>query len=84
MRLTEMGEGKRGRIAFIMAGEGATQRLADMGLTPGSDVEILRVSDYGGPISLSVRGSTLALGRGIASKVFVEVHGHRRHHHRIV
>jgi len=84
VRLTEMRDEEKGRIAFIMAGVGATQRLADMGLTPGSDVKILRVSNYGGPINLSVRGSILALGQGVASKVFVEVRGHRKHHHRIV
>ena len=80
-RLTETRAGEKGSIKFVMAGEGATQRLADMGLTPGSDVEVLRISQYGGPLSLSVRGSILALGQGIASKVFIEVHHHRRHHH---
>jgi DtxR family Mn-dependent transcriptional regulator len=49
------------------------QRLLDMGLTPGTEICIVRVAPLGGPVELSVRSSKLALGKGIAAKVFVDV-----------
>ena len=65
-------EGEEGVIAFIAAGFMATQRLADLGLTPGTKIKIVKSALYG-PIEISVRGSKLALGRGIAMKVLVTV-----------
>jgi len=72
LRLTEMREGEVGRIAFIMAGKHATQRLTDMGLTPGTKVKILHILPMGGALGLEARGCKLAVGRGVASKIFVE------------
>jgi DtxR family Mn-dependent transcriptional regulator len=76
VRLSEMSEGEEGKVAFVMGGRSASQRLADMGLTPGSGVKMLRVSSHGSPLSLSICGYNLALGIGVASKVFVHVHHH--------
>ena len=55
----------------IDAGRRATHRLAEMGLTPGTDFKVLQ--NYGGPLLVSVRGSRLAIGRGIAEKIWVEL-----------
>lgn len=80
VRLSEMSEGEEGRVAFVMGGRNAAQRLADMGLTPGSGVKMLRISSHGSPLSLSICGYNLALGIGVASKVFVHVQHHSEHH----
>ncbi|MEM3399231.1 MAG: metal-dependent transcriptional regulator [Candidatus Micrarchaeia archaeon] len=72
-RLDALREGETGKVAFIMAGRSATRRLADMGLVPGTTVTVTRLSPMGGPIEVSVRGTELALGRGLASRIFVEV-----------
>jgi DtxR family Mn-dependent transcriptional regulator len=66
-------QGQCGKISFIRGGHNVLQRLLDMGLTPGTEIRIIRVGPLGGPVELSVRGSKLALGKGVASKVFVEV-----------
>ena len=66
-------QGQRGRISFIRGGYNVLQRLLDMGLTPGTEICVARVGPLGGPVELSVRGSKLALGKGVASKVFVEL-----------
>ncbi len=42
-------------------------RLCALGLTPGTLVEI--VANNGGPSRIKVRGSDLALGRGMGSKI---------------
>ena len=43
-----------------------------MGLTPGTEIKILKSAPFHGPIEICVRGSNLAIGRGVAMKIFVE------------
>ena len=52
---------------------GFRRRLEDMGLTPGTKVTLIRSAPFHGPLELKVRGSKLALGRGMAKRVFVRV-----------
>jgi DtxR family transcriptional regulator, Mn-dependent transcriptional regulator len=70
--LSELKSGQSGKIQFIRGGHSVLQRLLDMGLTPGTKVTLLKAAPFEGPIEISVRGSKLAIGRGIASKVFVD------------
>ncbi len=49
----------------------AGHRLMEMGLTPGTHVEVLNLQEHG-PILLGVRDCKLALGRGMASMVIVK------------
>lgn len=69
--LSMLGPGERARLLSVNASEGLTSRLNDMGLTPG--VELTVIQDAGGPLLLSVRDSRLAVGRGMAQKIFVEI-----------
>ena len=59
------------RLVRIAAGRKLVHRLTELGLTPGVVFEVLH--DHGGPLLLAVRNSRLALGRGMASKILVEV-----------
>jgi DtxR family Mn-dependent transcriptional regulator len=43
----------------------------DMGLTPGTGVMVVKSALFHGPLEVSVRGSRLALGRGIAERIYV-------------
>jgi DtxR family Mn-dependent transcriptional regulator len=70
--LSELKEGQSGKIQFIRGGHNVLQRLLDMGLTPSTKITLLKAAPFDGPIEVSVRGSKLAIGRGIASKVFVD------------
>jgi DtxR family Mn-dependent transcriptional regulator len=63
--------GKRGRILDIRGGRAVKQRLYDLGLTTGTEITLLDKSPFTGPILLLVRGSSLAIGRGIAAKIIV-------------
>jgi len=58
-------------VVSIMGGRMATKRLADMGLVPGTKIKVLRKAPFG-PIEIEVKGTKLALGRGLATKVFVK------------
>ncbi len=63
--------GQRGRIVTMNVGRGKARRLMELGLLPGEMVEV--ISNSVGPVVLKVRGMTLALGRNVASRVWVEV-----------
>ena len=71
--LTALLEGEEGVVERLRGGRGLCQRVSAMGLTPGTRVKMLRSSMFGGPILVSVRGTTLALGRGVATKILVKV-----------
>jgi DtxR family Mn-dependent transcriptional regulator len=71
--LSELKEGQLGKVFFIRGGHNVLQRLLDMGLTPGTRIGVVKAAPFEGPVEISVRSSKLALGRGIASKVFVDV-----------
>ena len=71
--LSTLKEGGRGVVTFIRGGRRAVQRLTDMGLTKDTPVEVLNSAPFHGPVEISVRGTKLAIGRGLASRIFVEV-----------
>lgn len=70
--ICNISEGTYAKIFFIRGGRRVVQRLLDMGLTTGTLIKIERTAPLKGPIEISVRGSKLAIGRGIAANVFVE------------
>ncbi len=71
--LTGLLDGQKGIVSFIGGGRATSQRLADLGLTPRTEITVVKSALFHGPLMVSVRGTTLAIGRGIAAKVFVRV-----------
>lgn len=71
MPLTALKPGRPAWVARVDAGCGLVGRLTALGLVPGTAVEVL--SANGGPLLLSVLGSRLMLGCGMAAKVLVRV-----------
>ncbi len=62
--------GRKGVVGKIVGGRTACKRLNELGLIPGTEVEMVnRISN--GPVMIRVKGSKLALGRGLASKVYI-------------
>ena len=49
------------------------KRLTDLGLTPGTNVTVVKSAPFNGPLEICVRGSRLAIGRGMASRILVDV-----------
>ncbi len=72
LNLIKLKEGDTGEIIGISDGQMANKRLADLGLTPGAKIKILRKAPFFGPLEIEVCGSRLVLGRGLASKVLVK------------
>ena len=61
------------RLESIKGGKKMLRRLSALGLTPG--VELSVVQNTGGALLLSVRGSRIALGRGMSQRVMVSLTG---------
>jgi len=57
-------------IVSVAGGQMATKRLADLGLTPGTQIKILRKTFFG-PLEIEAKGSRLVIGRGLAAKILV-------------
>jgi Fe2+ transport system protein FeoA len=53
--------------------ERCIKRLTDLGLTPGTEITVIQAAPFNGPLEITVRGSRLAIGRGMANKIFVDV-----------
>ncbi|UCG13366.1 MAG: transcriptional repressor [Deltaproteobacteria bacterium] len=62
--------GEEVHIEKLVGGRQVQQRLADMGLTPGTKVEVVKARGPG-PIIVAFRGSRIALGHGLSEKVLV-------------
>ncbi len=70
--LDEVGENRKAKVIDIQGGWGEKRRLSQMGIHPGDVVTVVRYGALGGPMVIEVHGFQLALGRGVASQVFVE------------
>jgi len=73
VRLSELKPDEEGVIAKILGKGLVARRMADMGLTPGTRIRVLRKAPLGDPIEFEVRGYNLSLRRDEASLVLVEV-----------
>ena len=69
--LIALERGSRGIVVDIKGGYGLVRRLSDLGITRGVIVEVSRVAPLHGPLEIVVRGVKLALGRGVAAKIYV-------------
>ena len=70
VHLSTIKSGQKVTLAGVEAGRGLNSRLAAMGLLP--NVEIIVISNgHPGPFVISVKGSRMMLGRGMADKIMV-------------
>ncbi len=68
--LDSLRPGEKARVVHVEGGPGIVRKLSLMGFTPGARIEV--VSMFRGPILVKVRGSVVALGRGVARRILVE------------
>ena len=70
--LSTVKAGQKVKLISINAGQGLKNKLAVMGLLP--NIEILVVNNsHPGPFIISVKGSKIMLGRGMAHKILVKL-----------
>lgn len=75
--LLELG---RGRVTEVRLTGNGGKRLIELGVVPGTEMEILRKAPFGGPVQVSLRGFALSLRRSDADRILVE--GGSTHDHR--
>ena len=74
-RLLEVAVGKSVRVASFEGGLGVSSTLRQLGMLPGERVRVLRRAPLRGPLMVEVKGRSIAIGRGIAAKIFVDEGG---------
>ena len=70
--LADLPVGGRGRVAGVDGETGIAQRLLEMGLTAGTDVEVVRFAPLGDPMEVRLWGYLLSLRRADARRVRLE------------
>ncbi|QOR94637.1 ferrous iron transport protein A [Thermosphaera chiliense] len=68
---------EEGRVVKVLGYEGRggwVYRMYQMGLVPGSIIEVL-VNNWRGPVIVRVMGVEVAVGRGLARRIRVQVVG---------
>jgi ferrous iron transport protein A len=71
--LDQLPFGAQARVAAIDGADGLVQRLYEMGLLEGEDVEVLGFAPLGDPIEIRVRDYRLSLRRSEARRIQVQV-----------
>ena len=69
--LDELASGECGVIAALDCHPAVARRLMELGLVPGTDIEMIRQAPLGDPLEVSVRGLHLSLRRSEAHWIHV-------------
>ncbi|MFX1274095.1 MAG: ferrous iron transport protein A [Promethearchaeota archaeon] len=70
--LTECSKNEKITVISVNAGYKAKNRLANLGIVPGVKIIKKKTAPFKGPIEIFVKGTSLVLGRGLASKILVK------------
>ena len=71
--LKDLSPGQKGRVTRVRGRGVVYKRLVDMGVIPGSLIEMRRVAPLGDPLEIKVRGYHLSLRKQEAEKIAVEL-----------
>lgn len=72
-KLSELKIGERAVVESFLPGDHSLIRLREMGLIPGSQVQLVRKAPMGDPIEISVRGSLLSIRAHEAERIQVQL-----------
>jgi DtxR family Mn-dependent transcriptional regulator len=72
-RLKDLKPGQRCKVVKVRGRSEAGRRIVEMGVTPGSVVEVERIAPLGDPIDVKVKGYHLSLRKAEAEGIDVEV-----------
>jgi Fe2+ transport system protein FeoA len=65
------------KLVKVDAGQALKARLAAMGLLPGVEFRVIN-NNHPGPFVVDLKGARIALGRGMAGKIFVKTLDHQK------
>ncbi len=69
--ILELKNGEAGNVKSVTAGKDATRRLYEMGFNTGAPVKI--VKNDSGPIIVCLDGNKVAIGRGLAERITLDI-----------
>ncbi|MCK5218936.1 transcriptional repressor [bacterium] len=69
--LSAISNGHRAQVTRLEGGLGLQRRLREMGIVPGTEIEVLS-NQFAGPFLIRVRGSRLAIGHHITHKIIAQ------------
>ena len=69
--LDQLRPGQRGRVSALTGNDGLAQRLMEMGLFEGEELEVVALAPLGDPIEIRLGDSRLSLRRSEAARVHV-------------
>lgn len=72
MTLKEMKPGQSGQVVSIGESGPLKRRIMDMGITPGVEVQVVKVAPLGDPVEIRVRGYELSLRKEEAARIQVQ------------
>lgn len=70
--LSELLPGQSGRVRSLACESSVRRRLLELGLLPGTQVEVVRRAPLGDPLELRLRGYRLSLRTAEAAAIAVE------------
>jgi ferrous iron transport protein A len=71
--LKDLSVGDLGQVTgYGEGGRAYRKKLLSMGLTPGTELMVVRVAPMGDPVEIRVRGTSLSLRKGEAEALEVE------------
>lgn len=71
--LDQLRIGEKGKVLRVVAQEQIRQRIFEMGVTPGTEIEVRGLAPLGDPMEIGVKGYSLSLRKNEAVMIFVEV-----------
>ncbi|MEJ2245332.1 MAG: DtxR family transcriptional regulator [Acidobacteriota bacterium] len=71
-KLKDLKPGQKGKVVKIVPRGEVNKRIVEMGVTPGSVVEMERIAPMGDSIDIKVKGYHLSLRKGEAEKIEIE------------
>lgn len=73
LTLNKLNNGETGKITGFNGGQGLIKKLNAMGVRIGKNVTVISDSFIGGPVTIQINNSKISIGKGMASKIVVEV-----------
>lgn len=72
--LSHLPKGNKGIVHRVEGGQRLNKRLLVLGFTKGAEVSVQQNPGFG-PVIVVIRDSKIALGRGEANRVIVQING---------
>ncbi|KXG44310.1 ferrous iron transport protein A [Tepidibacillus infernus] len=72
LNLAQCRVGEKVRVKSLHMNENKQRRLMDMGLLPGTVLEVSRIAPFGDPMAIKVRGFQMSFRKKEAEEILVE------------